>query len=347
MQKKLNLWKSALCSILVAATFLGFLFGGESSAENGIVKTFQKQTELQTEKLRSVIILNGGEEIDWPCGIPFTDPGYVAYDRKGNNQTEAVIVKGTVTAWQIGEYKLTYLLKDDKGTIAKAIRTVKIVKTELPKTVKQSKKTIYLTFDDGPSKYTKKVLKILDKYNIKATFFIIGNQKRCSELLPRIAAAGHTIGVHSYSHMFDLMYKDKQSFFEDFLHTQEIIYKYTGSYAKVARLPGGGVSASILTAKLPGKYKTFKKMMHNMGIRYYDWDIQPESATRSTEGTIQTFISEMRHRKSATIVLQHDTRYYSVEALESMIVWALDHGYTFLPIDQTTPEIHFEYVFEN
>ena len=299
----------------------------------------------EAEAPRSVILLEGGDSITWTCGIPFTDPGFTAYDAKGRDRTGAVKVKGEVIPWKTGTYELSYRLKDRDKTIARAKRTVRVVKAELPDAVKAPKKTIYLTFDDGPGPYTEKVLKILDKYNIKATFFIVGSRSRCAKVLPKIAAAGHTIGIHAYNHNMERLYQSKRSYFSDLMQAQEVVHRYTGSYASVARLPGGSITASFMIGQLSDRYKTFEKMMHKMGLRYYDWDIQPESAYETADGTYRSFVNEMRHRSKPTIVLQHDTRYYSVKALENMIQWALDHGYSFLPIDQTTPEVHFIYQF--
>lgn len=339
--------RTVLCILLV----LSLLFAvpvplypaGAEEAEpgSGLLLTLVEKEPV------SVILLEGGEELTWTCGVPFTDPGYTAYGREGEDMTDSVTVKGKVRAWRVGSYTLSYRLKDSKGTIARVKRTVKVVKAKLPDTVKQPKKTIYLTFDDGPGPYTEKVLKILDKYGIKATFFIVASRSRCEEILPKIAAAGHTIGIHAYRHHIPTLYESEESFFSDFLHAQKIVRRYTGSYATVARLPGGGKSASFLVGQYAGRYKTFEKRMHNMGIRYYDWDIQPESGFQTTEGTYQSFVYFMKKQKGPTIVLQHDTRYYSVQALEQMIQWGLDHGYTFLPIDQTTPEVHFTYQFPN
>ena len=273
-----------------------------------------------------------------PCGRPYLDPGFAAYGPEGEDRTDKVSVKGSVRCAFAGDYELQYLLLDGREVLAEAKRIVHVVPAELPETVPTSK-TIYLTFDDGPKQYTEQVLDILAKYNVKATFFIVAGNPKYRDLLPRIVEEGHTLGIHCYTHVYEDIYKSPQAFADDFMKAQDIIYTYTGQYAQVSRLPGGSVTASYLAGKFPDGYEGMRQMIHNMGIRYYDWDIQPESG-RTAQGTLYNF-THPDEPYDSVIVLQHDTRLYSVNALEGMIQWGLENGYSFAPIDQTTPEVHF------
>ena len=284
------------------------------------------------------VVLNGDEEMEWLCGIPFEDPGYKAYGTDGADCTENVQIKGEVLCWKVGDYELSYLLMDGKETAASAKRLVHVIPAELPETI-QPHRTIYLTFDDGPCENTELVLETLAKYNIKATFFIIAERTRYLELLPRILEEGHTLGIHCYSHFLEGLYWDAESFFTDFMKAQKVVYQYTGSYAHVSRLPGGSRTANTLAITLKGGYDELREMMHNMGVRYYDWNVQPETY-KETDGVVYLFTHPDTEYDYA-IVLQHDTRGYSVLALDEMIQWALERGYSFAPIDLTTPEIHF------
>ena len=296
-------------------------------------------TPTPTPIPRSQILLERGEELDWRCGLPFTDPGYTAYGPEGEDRTPDVTVTGEVICWQPGDYVLDYLLSDASGPIAEARRTVHVVPAELPETVHQDG-AVYLTFDDGPSDYTAQVLDILAKYDVKATFFIVADRLSNLDMLQRIVDEGHTLGIHCYCHAYEELYSSPEAFFTDFMAAQQVIYEHTGQYAQVSRLPGGSWTATYMTWQLPGGAEEFPERMHAMGIRYYDWDIQPESSTRTTEGTFWDF-SHPSEPYDGSIVLQHDTRYYSVMALEKMIQWGLEQGYRFLPIDLTTPEVHF------
>ena len=297
--------------------------------------------EEKTDKSELVnfsVILNGESEINWICGVPFKDPGYLAYGINGEDLSEKVKIKGEVLCWKVGDYELSYMIMDGKQVVASATRLVHVLPAELPETI-QPHRTIYLTFDDGPCENTELVLDILAKYDIKATFFIIAGRSHYLELLPKILAEGHTLGIHCYSHYIEGLYWDEESFFTDFMKAQEVVYQYTGTYAHVSRLPGGSRTAHNLAITLEGRYDELREMIHNMGVRYYDWNVQPETYT-STDG-VEYLFTHPDEDYDFAIVLQHDTRGYSVLALDKMIQWALKQGYSFAPIDLTTPEIHF------
>lgn len=286
------------------------------------------------------IVLNGGDSLDWPCGRPFTDPGFSACLPDGGDASEAVITEGGVTCWRPGDYTLLYRLCGADGEeLARAERRVRVCPVELPEAI-PTHNSIYLSFDDGPDLYTDEVLDILAKYKIKATFFVVAGKTHHLELLPRIVEEGHTLGIHAYKHDYEHLYSSPEAFFEDFIAAQEVIYRWTGQYAQVARLPGGSRSACFPRRSLRGGPAEFEQMIHNMGVRYYDWHVQPESELKTPLGTLACF-THPKEPYDGSIVLLHDVRRFSVLALEDMIRWALDEGYEFLPIDITTPEIHF------
>ena len=97
---------------------------------------------------------------------------------------------------------------------------------------------IYLTFDDGPSRNTIDILNILDKYNIKATFFVTGNESEQGiAVLKEIVKRGHTIGVHSYSHDYKKIYSNVDAFLDDFYKAFDYVYKNTGVKPTIFRFP--------------------------------------------------------------------------------------------------------------
>lgn len=284
------------------------------------------------------IQLTEGEEIYWTCGQIFQDPGWQAFGEAGEDRSGDVQVEGTVSFCFVGDYELRYLLPGEDGPLAEVTRMVHVYPAWLPPVVHQDK-TIYLTFDDGPCENTAYVLDVLAKYDVKATFFVICSRKdEDLQILPRIVEEGHTLGIHCYNHIYELIYKNPQNYVDDLMAAQEVIYKYTGQYASVVRFPGGSTTAQGLALWFPDRYDGLREMMHNMGLRFYDWDVQPEIG-RSTEGVYSNF-SHPSQPYDGAIVLQHDTRGYSVRALERMIQWGLENGYTFAAIDLTTPEYH-------
>ena len=101
-------------------------------------------------------------------------------------------------------------------------------------------KRVYLTFDDGPSSNTSKILDILKEKNVKATFFVVGRlSDTTTPMYKRIVDEGHSIGMHSYTHKYDEIYKDTDSFIYDVEKIQLLIYEQTGIMSKLYRFPGG------------------------------------------------------------------------------------------------------------
>lgn len=282
-----------------------------------------------------------GAEIDWPCGVPFTDPGLIAIGKNGKDLSDKTEQTGSVTCWKCGDYTLEYRFTDEDGEQLSRQRIVHVVPVGLPDVV-QEEHVIYLSFDDGPCENTREVLEILEKYNAKATFFIITGRTKYLDILPEIRDAGHSIGIHANYHGFELLYQTENSFFEDFMTAQQIIYEYTGSYAQLSRFPGGSRTANgYLGHKMENGMADIKNRLADMGVRYYDWNVQTEaSISGSTQGTFENFQS-MVPEQTVPLSLQHDTRDYSVRALEQMLRWGTENGYTFKAMDNTVPEVHF------
>ena len=297
--------------------------------------------QAETEAVGPQLLLTQGETLDWPCGVPFEEPGFQALDAEGTDRSGDVTVEGRVKVWRTGEYVLRYVLPQEDGTVIEAQRTVHVVPQALPESIQPPKGTICLTFDDGPCANTEEALDILDRYGVKATFFIVANQTKYLDLLPEIVKRGHTLGIHCYDHTsYGYLYRDEETYFADLLAAQKVVYEKTGEYAHVLRFPGGSRTASYLAGTLPGGYDELYTLLHDMGMRAYDWNVQPESSTKTTEGTIIDF-THPREPYDYAVVLQHDARLFSVRALEKMIQWAISEGYTFASLDETCPEVHF------
>ncbi|MCR4588972.1 MAG: polysaccharide deacetylase [Lachnospiraceae bacterium] len=127
---------------------------------------------------------------------------------------------------------------------------------------------VYLTFDDGPSLMTEKILEILDTYGVKATFFVTG--KEDERLVPeykRIVEEGHTIGMHSYSHSYRQLYASEDSFQQDLNKLQEYIYELTGVWSHYYRFPGGS-SNTVSSVNMD----RFIEYLNEQNITYFDWN---------------------------------------------------------------------------
>ncbi len=139
---------------------------------------------------------------------------------------------------------------------------------------------MYLTFDDGPSKeHTDKVLDVLKEKNVKATFFLIGEYvEKYPETARRIAAEGHTIGIHCYRHDYGEIYANKESYLADFQKAWDVVYKVTGVEAKLFRFPGGSVNAYN-----KGVREDIIAEMTARGFIYFDWNAGLEDAAGKYE----------------------------------------------------------------
>lgn len=203
-------------------------------------------------------------------------------------------------------------------------------------------KKIYLTFDDGPSKYTNTILDILEKHNVKATFFV--NAKEGEEAISayrRIVEDGHTLAMHSYNHVYAEVYASKDAFRQDTRKLQEFLYSITGYWSRFYRFPGG---SSNRVSKIP--MKELVECLKEDGITYFDWNIMSGDAVKgglSTETIVRNCTKDI-DRFDDCMILMHDaaSRYTTVEALEQVIEILEKRGdCLILPItDDTVPVQH-------
>lgn len=285
-----------------------------------------------------VLTLLGEENLSIYAGTTLNEPGYEATDNCDGDLTDAVQVSGSVDIWQAGEYTLSYCVRDSAGNETTAQRKVTVLPLRQPDKVTPDGKVVYLTFDDGPSKYTQQLLDVLDKYNVKATFFTVG----CggySDMIAKEAAAGHTIGIHSATHDYDKIYASEDAYFSDLYQQQELIYNKTGIRPTILRFPGG--SSNTVSSFNPGIMTTLTKDVTDLGMQYFDWNVSSGDAgqTTDTQVVFENVIAGIQSH-NVSVVLQHDSKGYSVDAVEKIIVWGLANGYTFLPLDASSPTAH-------
>lgn len=299
------------------------------------------------------LTLEGETFITLEYAAEFKEPGYNASDNCDGDLTERVQVSGSVNTRRAGTYTLTYSVEDRFGNTATATRTVKIKTrpqpkpqassrpgtqpSDQPETVTPKGKVIYLTFDDGPGKYTRELLDVLKKYNVKATFFVVNT--KYTSLLSDIAAEGHAIGIHSTTHDYDEIYSSEDAYFADLYNMQEIIRKKTGITTTLVRFPGG--SSNTVSRFNPGIMTRLTEALTENGFQYFDWNVNSGDAggTKKTSKVVENVISGIEQRR-VSIVLQHDIKGYSVDAVEDIIVWGLENGYRFLPLEPSSPTAH-------
>lgn len=178
-------------------------------------------------------------------------------------------------------------------------------------------KTMYLTFDDGPSpKYTETILDILKEKEIKATFFVVGeNVRKNPKIAKRIVEEGHTIGIHCNWHDYDTLYESVDSYVADFERAYQTVYEVTGVEATLFRFPGGSINAYNKNV-----YRDIIEEMEGRGFVYFDWNASLEDAvsTAVPEKLIQN-AKESTLRRKRVVMLAHDIVENTSICLEELI----------------------------
>lgn len=195
--------------------------------------------------------------------------------------------------------------------------------------------TIYLTFDDGPSERTDEILKILEDKDVKATFFVIGQSDEADlQRMRDIVAAGHTIGMHSYTHNYTQIYSSVEAYLEDMYRIFVQIRETTGETPTVFRFPGGSINAYNR-----GIYRELIAEMLRRGFVPCDWNLSGGDATGTPAPASEIVRSVVGPAADVTrgFVLMHDAQVKktTVEALGTVIDQLREMGFTF---EQLTPQ---------
>lgn len=197
---------------------------------------------------------------------------------------------------------------------------------------------VYLTFDDGPSANTDQILDILDEYGVKATFFVVGKEGY-NDQYRRIGEEGHTLGMHSYSHVYRDIYESVEAYGQDLEKLHTYLYELTGVDSRIVRLPGG---SSNTVSK--DKIQDIIAYLGQQGMTYYDWNVSSGDAASGYVSAQQIADNVLNHvsEHHTSIVLMHDAsgKNTTVEALPIILEKILESdNMVLLPITEDTVPI--------
>lgn len=204
----------------------------------------------------------------------------------------------------------------------------------------EARRKVYLTFDDGPGIYTEEILDILDRYEVKATFFVVGKEEAASkEALREIVERGHSLGMHSYSHKYSEVYASVEDFAADFEKLRNYLYEVTGVWSDIYRFPGGSSNA-VSDIDM----REFVAYLEEEGVTFFDWNVSSGdggSVVLSAEQILENCIDGVKNFKEATILLHESAdKKTTVEALPLIIekILAIEDT-VILPITEDTKPV--------
>ena len=310
----------------------------DSSGNVGEVKR-----TVQIADLTKPIIKLGGELKTYiKVGTAYTDPGFTASDNIDGDITSKVVVSGGVDTSKMGINTITYSVADSFGNTTTATRKVYVYRQQmLGNPINPGNKVVYLTFDDGPGPYTAKLLNILKKYNVKATFFVTNQKPNYQYMIGETHRQEHTIALHTLTHNYASLYSSEEAYYQDLFAIRDIVVAQTNVEPTIVRFPGG-TNNTVSRKYCSGIMSALTKSISYFGYLYCDWNVSSGDAggANTADKVYQNVISGIQ-RNNVSIVLQHDIKSYSVDAVDDIVFWGIMNGYTFLPMDNTTPMVHY------
>lgn len=278
------------------------------------------------------------------CFIFLFSMGFIA-GHKLINKSNNKIAENTTLESSKNNNKVDNPANQNKTPTSKNINNENITSNEVTPKVKEeiketpstkpldtSKKVAYLTFDDGPTKkITPRILKTLDDYNVKATFFLLGkNAKRYPELVKEEKTKGHSIGNHTYCHEYKYLYNNPSNFLKDLKKNEQVLTSILGKYdGKIIRFPGG----SFFNKKIP-----FKEAANKAGYTYIDWNALNGDAEHLNvpANKLINRLKDTTKSRNRVVILMHDaaTKATTADALPKIIEYLKSQGYEFRTLDE-------------
>ena len=276
------------------------------------------------------IELVGENNINKSIESEYVELGYKAIDNVDGDITDKVKIDKNII--NENKYEIIYKVEDSSGNVGATKRIVNIINDNTG--------VIYLTFDDGPSSITSKILDILKKEKITATFFVVNYPNYYDDVVKRIVSEGHTIALHSYTHNYKLIYASENAYFDDLYKLRDKVKYTTGVETNIVRFPGG--SSNTISSFNKGIMSRLVNMVKEKGFHYFDWNVDSSDAwtAKNKDDVYNNVISGIRKNRS-NVVLMHDLggNIKTLEALPDIISTIKKKGYSFDKITYDTPMV--------
>ena len=301
-------------------------------------KTKKKRKLIYGDITKPEIALKGQKEAVVFSGDAYNDEGAIAKDNCDGDITNKIVTSGSVDTSKLGTYTLTYSVIDSHNNSNDVKRIVRVITKPVNNSAGKGG-VIYLTFDDGPLQGTTNViLDVLKEEGVKATFFVTKNGP--DNLIKREFDEGHTVALHTWSHDYQTVYSSVDGYFADLGKISDRVKRITGVESKIIRFPGGA-SNTISKKYSPGIMSKLTKEVSNRGYVYFDWNISSGDAGQTTASDgVYNNVTKNLSRSRANIVLMHDIKTYTRDAVRNIIKYGKENGYAFDRLTMDTASYH-------
>ena len=289
---------------------------------------------IEKDDISPEITLNGKDIVYLKRGSKYIEQGITIKDNCDTNLDYTT--ESNLNISKTGTYEIKYIVKDSSSNVSSITRKIIVYSDETGNGV------IYLTFDDGPSisGSTKKILDTLKVEDVKATFFVTGYPNY--ELLKREYDEGHTIALHTTSHNYSKIYSSVDNYFNDLYAIQNYVENSIGIKSYIMRFPGGS-NNTVSNSYNYGIMNTLTNMVVNKGFTYFDWNVSASDAGGcTTSSCVYNSIINGLSKSRVNVVLIHDTKMYSADALSDVIKYAKENNYVFKKIENSTSPVRFK-----
>ena len=289
------------------------------------------------------IELTGRQRAVIYVGEDYQEEGYTAIDNADGDVTGKVTVEKKYDNTQEGNYTINYCAVDSSDNKGEASREILVRKKAASSLACGDAGVIYLTFDDGPNNTTTtQILDVLSKYGVKATFFVTSTNGGDDSQIKREFDDGHKVAIHTQTHDYQTVYTSVEGFWADMNAIGERIERITGQKTDVIRFPGGS-SNTVSRRYNSGIMTVLTRDVEEKGYNYVDWNVDSrdaEPAVTKTSDDVYNNVVNNLSKYRGNVILMHDIKQTTAGAIEKIIKYGQNNGYTFDVLTKDTSLCH-------